>query len=314
MQNHNPESALIHSFSEFDSAPLAPAVSQPIAPSARIDVLINACWTDVFEAFGVAGRGCGLPRRLLRCLLAARIQGLAQQMQAYDALVETCGLQRGAAYALQCLARPVVSQGHVPAQGPLLLVSNHPGLADSIALFAQLPRTDLRVIAAHQALLAALPATARHLFFVAGSGVGHLTPARQAVRHMNDGGTVLTYPGGRIEPDPAVRAGAAAALSHWSYSVDLFARRVPNLTIVPVMVSGVLAETALCHPLTRLRRRPSDREWLAATLQMLRPALDNGGVTNVAFGSAIHPAKLPRGVSARAAVLTEARRLLEPGG
>ena len=88
--------------------------------------------------------------------------------------------------------------------------------------------------------------------------------------------------GGKIEPDPAVLPGAVEALEHWSASVDLFARLVPDLVVVPVIVSGVLSPTALRSPLTFLRRRKEDREWLAATFQMMTPALPNV-TTRIAF-------------------------------
>ena len=52
--------------------------------------------------------------------------------------------------------------------------------------------------------------------------------------------------------------------------------------VVPVAVTGVISTSALRNPLIHLRRRRRDREWLAATLQVLVPALRNvdarGGV------------------------------------
>jgi hypothetical protein len=53
-----------------------------------------------------------------------------------------------------------------------------------------------------------------------------------------------------------------------------------------------------------VRRRPRDREWLAATLQMLTPVLRNV-TTRVAFGRAVHAGAV------RESVLDETRRLIE---
>ena len=108
-----------------------------------------------------------------------------------------------------------------------------------------------------------------------GDPAGRPGVARAAARHLRGGGAVLTFPGGRIEPDPAVLPGAVEALDHWSSSADLFARLTPGLAVVPVVVSGVISPSALRNPLTHLRRRRRDREWLAATLQVLIPALRN---------------------------------------
>jgi hypothetical protein len=54
----------------------------------------------------------------------------------------------------------------VPGEGPLLFLSNHPGLSDAVALFTAIARPDLRVIAAKWPLLDALPNTSRSLIMV----------------------------------------------------------------------------------------------------------------------------------------------------
>jgi hypothetical protein len=120
---------------------------------------------------------------------------------------------------------------------------------------------------------------------------------------------VLTFPGGRIEPDPAVLPGAVEALESWSSSADLFARLTPGLAVVPVVVSGVISPSALRIPLTHLRRRKRDREWLAATLQMLIPALRNVHA-RVQFGRPIYAEpEVPVGE----AVIEETRRMMKNG-
>jgi putative hemolysin len=234
---------------------------------------------------------------------------LARQVLTHDRIVGETGLRAGGAWALGRLSREtrIEGQDNVPREGPLLLVSNHPGLADAVALFAATPREDLRVIAADRPFLDALPNTSRHLLTVSETLKGHLGVARAAARHLRGGGAVLTFPGGRIEPDPAVLPGAVEALDLWSSSVDLFARLTPGLTVVPVVVSGVISPSALRIPLTRLRRRRRDREWLAATLQVLVPALRNVDA-RVEFG---RPIFAEPGAAVSGAVIEETRRLME---
>jgi hypothetical protein len=298
---------------------LAPWASAPCrvadAQSAARRQVADACLADALEAFGLSGASQGVARWLVGRLLATPVERLAGQMLVFDALVEAEGLQAGGAYALTCLARGMRVRGQdvVPPTGPVLLVSNHPGLADAPALFASLARADLRVFAAPRRLLSALPATARRLITVPDQGRQRLTALRAATRHMRDGGALLTFPGGRIEPDPAVRDGAIAALGQWSACVDVFARHVPGLVVVPVAVSGVLSPAAVDHPLARLRRAPRDRDWLAATLQMLSAAPAN--VTpELTFGRPIRPERLPAGQSAHAAVCTAMQGLLAGAG
>jgi 1-acyl-sn-glycerol-3-phosphate acyltransferase len=267
--------------------------------------------TDALDAFGLAGPLAPPARRLLGYALARRVSRVASEIQALEARVDAVGLQHGARHALDSLVRGVAVQGlaNVPRNGPLLVVANHPGLADAVALFAYLPRADLRVIAAHRRLLAALPATAAHLIVVPEDGSPRLSLLRDAVAHLRRGGAVLTFPAGCIEPDPAHRKGAVAALAGWSECVNMFARRVPALTIVPAAVSGVLSPAALRHPLTRLRRGPRDRDWLAATLQMLAPRLRD--VTpQLVFGRPVHAGTMAAGKTPHAAVCEAMQRLL----
>src|SRR5688500_14285845 len=131
---------------------------------------------------------------------------------------------------------------------------------------------------------------------------------RSGVRHLRAGGALLTFPAGRIEPDPAVLPGAAASLEQWSASLALFARLVPDATIVPAIVSGVLSRAALRNPLIYIRRREQDRQWLAATLQVGLKHYQDVRV-RVAFGAPTAAAGEP--LAAAAAVLATARGLVE---
>ena len=248
-----------------------------------------ACLDDALDAFGWRDARHRLGRRLASRLLATPIARLAQRLCAFDGVVAAHGLRAGGVHATRAFTQGTTVQGAytVPPSGPLLLVANHPGLADAVALFASLPRDDLKVIAAPRRLLAALPATRQRLIVMPEDRRGRLSGVREAGRHLASGGAVLTFPGGRIEPDPALREGAAAALADWSGCVDLFARRVPALRIVPVAVSGVLSPRVCRHPLTRLRRPGRDRDWLAATLQMLRASPPTDVRPNVVFGAPI---------------------------
>jgi Acyltransferase len=271
-----------------------------------LERLTELCVEDLICAFGLGGTSHG--RALMESISRIPARRLARQILTYDRIVGESGLGTGGAWALKRLSRntSIEGQKNVPRGGPLLLVSNHPGLADAVALFAATPRDDLRVISADRPFLEALPNTSRHLLTVAETSAGRLGVVRAATRHLRGGGAVLTFPGGRIEPDPAILPGAVEALDRWSSSGDLFARLVPGLVVVPVVVSGVISPSALRNPLIHLRRRRRDREWLAATLQVLVPALRNVDA-RVEFGRPIHAESGAVGD----AVIEETRRLME---
>jgi hypothetical protein len=139
---------------------------------------------------------------------------------------------------------------------------------------------------------------------------------RNAVGHLRGGGTVLTFPAGEIEPDPASMPGAVASLESWSESVAVFARLAPETRVVVAIVSGVIWPASLSHPLTRLRKERKAQERIAASLQVLaqtlRPSMRLAS-TRVAFSSALPAGELAAGSPAAlmAAVTEQARSLIE---
>ena len=228
---------------------------------------------DINTSDILAALGWGNVRALRRWVgLAVRspAAAFAQRMRGFDRDVETLGVRRAARVMLRSYVRRLCVQGagRIPARGPVLLLSNHPGMTDTLALFSAIPRADLRILAADRPFLRALPAMSRSLISVSDQKEKRMRAVRQAVAHLRGGGALLTFPAGEIEPDPAVLPGAAQALARWSPSTVLFLRFIPDCTVVPLVVSGVLSPRAQRHPLTLLRKRKGDRELLGAMLQM----------------------------------------------
>jgi 1-acyl-sn-glycerol-3-phosphate acyltransferase len=257
----------------------------------QFERLIRANTADLLAALGLDGVRRGRPALEWLCRPAAR--RFADEIRTYEGHVGAHGLAAGAAWALRRHTRRVLVAGQatVPRQGPLLVVANHPGVTDTLALFASLPRPDLRVVATDRPFLRALTNTSRHLIYLSESGADRPTALRAAARYLRDGGAVLTFPGGQIEPDPALRPEASAALARWSDSIGVLVRLAPSLRVVPAVVSGVLSARAQRHPLTRLRRAQADRERLGAMLQILLPAFREV-VVRVAFGPPLAGADL----------------------
>ena len=210
----------------------------------------------------------------------------------YDRLVGGEGLAAGSAWLLEQFARVVVVGKPPPSYGPLLVVGNHPGMVDAMAICAQVPRDDLRILAAERPILRLLPNVLTHLIFVPDDPQRRLSAIRATASHLRTGGSLLTFPGGNIEPDPALHSDAANCLEYWSDSLDLLARLVPELTIVPAVTSGVISANALRHPLSRLYRTAKQREWVAATLQVMLPSYRDTQVT-LRFGKPIHSTTQP---------------------
>ena len=243
--------------------------------ASALESLTRANVDDLLTAFGLQQIRVG--RRLLVWLLTPPARRFARQVLEYDRRVGLAEFAGASQWGLQTFKTTVKvhQQAPLPTQGPLLLLSNHPGLTDALVIFANVPRPDLRVIAATRSFLQVLPNIDQRLIYA--DLTGSSGPNRQTIRcaatHLQQGGALLTFPAGKIEPDPALYATEAhAAFAHWSASIDLLARLAPTTQIVPVLVSGVINPRTHRHPLTRLRRMRKDRDWLGATLQLLIPA------------------------------------------
>ena len=143
----------------------------------------------------------------------------------------------------------------IPSTGPLLVTSNHPGGWDSMALAAGLGRSDLKIVASGLPFLRGLPRAARHLILVQRDGAHERMAAlRESIRHLRQGGALLLFPRGKVEPDPAYFAEAELSIENWSPSVQVLLDRVPRLRWVMATVSGVVSGRALTHPSDPSRR------------------------------------------------------------
>jgi len=260
-----------------------------LTPPATSSALADLIWLNTADML----RGFGISRPpwlhgLATILARPAARRFARHLLTFDALVGTSGLPTASAWICSHFAPGLDILGYPPPNtGPLLVVANHPGLLDAAALMTTLNRSDLKVIAIARPLLRALPHT-RATIIPVGTTVQHrMNAVRHAMRHLQQGGAILTFPAGRIEPDPAHDLTAIASLTAWSASLDLFGRIAIGLPVVTAIVSHVQAPAALHHPLTRLRRNPADRQWLAAILQVLWPHLATTPV-QVRFSPLLH--------------------------
>jgi hypothetical protein len=159
---------------------------------------------------------------------------------------------------------------HIPAEGPLIVASNHPGAYDSLVVAAQLPRNDIRIIASNIHFLRALPFTEKNFIFITLDAKIRMLALRMAVNHLRKGGALFIFPRGTFEPDPAFMPGARESLCLWSKSIEVMTRMVRQTKLILSMVSGVLAPECWQHPITHIHRGLPERQRVAEFIQIMQ--------------------------------------------
>ncbi len=263
---------------------------------------------DLVSAFGWHGKP--LLDRAARLIFAAPARRFARHMLDFDQSIAGLDLRAAAALAECHYASSVRAYGRecVP-EGPVLFVANHPGMTDTLALLASIDRPDLRVVALNRPFLLSLPNLSQQLVFVTEMDVERLALVRSLGRHLRQGGSVLTFPAGRNEPDPNYFQDATDSLGAWTDSASAFARLVPDLAIVPVCVRGVLWRRTMDLGLVRRRRGRDEQLLLGSALQLLaNVAMGIKPVKiDVQFGSVVRSAVA---ANTHEAIIGEMRRLV----
>lgn len=245
----------------------------------------------------------GLPRNgLLRRSLGALFHLPAKRFGRVAANLENettrAGLGAGARQVMRDFSLTVTTNGveNIPPEGPVLIISNHPGAYDSVIITACIPRKDLTLVVSDVPFTRALASARAHFIFVSTDIPSRMNALRQMVRHLNNGGALLLFASGEVEPDPAFMPGAAETMATWSRSIEVLLRKVPEARLVVEIASGVLLPRFVYNPITKLRKMPYHQQKLGEMLQIFQQLLfpKSVGVINahVSFSKPILPAEL----------------------
>jgi hypothetical protein len=162
----------------------------------------------------------------------------------------------------------LVGEEGIPPHGPLMVVCNHPAAYDAAILGACIKRDDLKMMASDIALIQKFPNIAQHMIPVPYDIPARLQTVRSTIRHLQNGGAVLVFPRGDVEPDPAVSPGAEQSLEGWSPSIELFLRRVPQTISVVAIASGILSKSWYQNPVINLWKKYEQRQKVAEIFQV----------------------------------------------
>ena len=185
-----------------------------------------------------AGRAPRVLQRGLALPFMAASRGLAETLAAFDRELQNHGLAGAARRALERFGVALEISGEPKHIGPRLVLANHPGAYDALALMAAIGRDDLLILAADRGFLRALPHLSKHFAFVAESSVARAGALKRAVSCLKRGGAVLQFPAGQIEPDANFEATGAHLLGPWRPGVNALVRACAHAEGV-VVAAGV---------------------------------------------------------------------------
>jgi hypothetical protein len=280
----------------------------------QVETLTQINLDDLVSSFG--WQDSPLLARLLRIIFRKPAETFARHVVEYDDTVGSHGIVEGGWNLVNRYVNGlrILNADRVP-DSAFLALSNHPGMTDTIALFAALNRNDLHIIALDRPFLNALPHTTKQLFYVYDDPAKRMTLVRQVSAHLKKGGATLTFPAGHIEPDPDVYPGAVESLREWTDSVGVFLRLAPDAAILPVLVRNVVAKKYARHWLLNIKRTKEEKEKLATALQLLGMILfkEKPVTVTVQIGRPIYAKDLGTtdGGVIHQAVLAEMKSLIE---
>jgi len=214
--------------------------------------------------------------RITRFVFHGAARRFARQMIDFDAVSGAQGLASGARLTERLYVRDVRVFGadRLP-DSAFLALANHPGMTDTLALFAALKRNDLKIIALDRPFLLSLPNISKQLFYVTENPNDRVALVRHVSAHLRNGGSILTFPAGHNEPDPDVYDGAIDSLQSWTDSVGIFLRLAPQTPIVPILVRNVVWKRLADSPIIRIKHTRDERELLVVALQLLAMVMFN---------------------------------------
>ncbi len=242
----------------------------PLPEQDQVSLIKQRITDEIFFALGL-GRS-GPMRRALGGLFSLPADHFARICARLENEVARAGLQAGAICVLDDFALRLHTWGteNIPSQGPLLVVCNHPGAYDSLAITATIPRRDLTLVASDVGFTRALTATSAHLIYVSTDPIERMNALRDSIQHLKNGGAILLFARGDVEPDPAFMTGASETMQKWSPSIEIMLRKVPQTQLLVGIASGFILPRFARSPIIKIRKKPFHQQKMAELFQILQ--------------------------------------------
>ncbi|MGB2965685.1 MAG: 1-acyl-sn-glycerol-3-phosphate acyltransferase [Anaerolineales bacterium] len=256
----------------------------------KINTLANDLVDELNKSLGF--QQDGLVRPLLKPLVWKPMVRFSELATKFDYRVVNEGFQKASAWFITHFVDRVKTLGieNIPPTGPLVIASNHPGAYDSLVITANIPRDDIKIIASEIPFIRKLPVTRDYMIFTDRDAYTGMSVARKAIQHLKDGGALLVFARGTMDPDPAFMPGSEEELSRWTSSLGLFMRKVPRAKLSVSLISGVLSPKYIKHPATVFRQGRVNKQRLSEFFQVMYQLLAPGKLMvspNLSIGPAL---------------------------
>jgi hypothetical protein len=264
-----------------------------ISPTPTIQSLYEALILDIAKAFALPQTPGA--HRLVGWVFGKAARRVAALGLDLDREVELGGLPQGARWLLKMFVKDHSARGAeiIPSEGPLIIVSNHPANVDSMVISAHVTRSDYKAIIDDIPYFERLPHLRERIILapVSDRPAARIHTARESIRHLKSGGSLLLFARGGIEADPEFMPHPDGEFEQWSRSLEVFLKHVPETRVLIAIVSGVIARASMKNPLTYFRKARPDRQRIAFLTQLARQILSGreifGLTPRVTFGEVI---------------------------
>jgi hypothetical protein len=170
---------------------------------------------------------------------SAASRHLGETLAELDATLSVQGLPAAAKGALARFGVALRVSGTPIDAGPCLVLANHPGAYDALALMKAIARRDLLILAADRRFLRALSSlSAAHLSLVGEQPTERAAALKRSLAWLRRGGAVLHFPAGEIEPDADFEADSSLLLGAWQPGVPALIKACARVS-GRVLLAGV---------------------------------------------------------------------------
>ena len=211
-------------------------------------------------------------RNLINPLVRNPVNHFSKLIVEFDTSIRDYGYVYASNQILKKLSGEIAADGEelIPASGPLIIASNHPGTYDGLAIISKLPRDDFRLIVSGIPFFQNLPNARKNLIFATHDTADRMDVLRKSIRHLQEGGALLIFPSGRLDPDPSIFSDAGEGLKKWSRSIEVFLNKVPESQLVLTIASGVLSGKYINHPIAKLFKNDHEQRRFMEFMQVIR--------------------------------------------